>query len=154
MADWQLTTTWQSPESNDVRPTSFIRVQPVCWLTRVTFLASSSIKEFSPSICSSFSPTALANDLLMRTRCGYKVPGMIFFSFKFLDSYPYTYSLLRGSPSKYSPWTAMHSAQRCCYCWRHFCNSCSEIFSVPSSYFLGNLHYPGIFVPLRQNLFF
>jgi hypothetical protein len=36
-----------------------------------------------------------------------------------------------GSPSKYSPSVAMHSAQRCCHCWKHFWNSsCGMTFSA------------------------
>jgi len=31
------------------------------------------------------------------------------------------------SPSKYSPWTAMHLAQRCWHCWEQFWNSCCGI---------------------------
>jgi hypothetical protein len=31
------------------------------------------------------------------------------------------------SPSKYSPWAAMHLAQRCCHCWKYFWNSCCGI---------------------------
>jgi len=36
-------------------------------------------------------------------RCGYGVIGMIL-----LQAYLFTYSLVRGSPSKYSPWETMH----------------------------------------------
>jgi hypothetical protein len=30
-----------------------------------------------------------------------------------------------GSTSKYPLTAAMHLAQRCCYCWKHFWSSCS-----------------------------
>jgi 5-methylcytosine-specific restriction endonuclease McrA len=32
-----------------------------------------------------------------------------------------------GLSSKYSPWAAMHVAQRCCHCRKHFWNSCCRI---------------------------
>jgi len=32
-----------------------------------------------------------------------------------------------GSSSKFSPWAAMHLAQWCCHCWKHFWNSCCGI---------------------------
>jgi hypothetical protein len=58
-----------------------------------------------------------------------------------------------GSPSKCSPWVAMHLAQRCCHCWKHFWESCCVIsFSTFLTYFR-RLQTPEIFVPLRQALF-
>jgi hypothetical protein len=41
-----------------------------------------------------------------------------------------------GSPSKYSPWTTMHLAQRCFHCWKCFWNSCRGIaFSAVITFF-------------------
>jgi len=50
------------------------------------------------------------------------------------------------SPSKYSPSAAVHLAQRCCHCWKHF--QCRWHIS-----FLGCLQYPKVFVPLKQTFF-
>jgi hypothetical protein len=53
-----------------------------------------------------------------------------------------------GSRSNYSPWTAVHIAQRCCHFWKHFWNSCcgiafftvvtffGDVFSIIKSSFL------------------
>jgi hypothetical protein len=54
------------------------------------------------------------------------------------------------SPSKYSPWGAMHLDQWCCHCWKHFWKACCGIAVVT---FFGCLQYPKIFVHLRQTLF-
>jgi hypothetical protein len=49
-------------------------------------------------------------------------------------------SILTGywerSPSKYFPCSAMHLAQWCCHCWKHFETSVVEQLSVPPSHFL------------------
>jgi len=39
----------------------------------------------------------------------------------------YTFSLLRGAPSNYCPWAAMHLSQWCCHHWKCFWNSCCGI---------------------------
>jgi hypothetical protein len=53
----------------------------------------------------------------------------------------------QGSPLKYSPWAAIHLAQRCCHSWKHFCISCcGTAFSAIVTFF-GCLQYPEIFVP-------
>jgi hypothetical protein len=50
------------------------------------------------------------------------------------------------SPSKYSPWAAMHLAQWCCHCWKHFWNSCCEItFSAIVTF------YSGVFSILKSS---
>jgi hypothetical protein len=77
----------------------------------------------------------------MRVRCGYEVSGMIL-----LQAHLYTYS----SPSKYSPWAAMHLAQGCCHSWKHFWNSCRGITFSAVVTFFGCLQYPEILVPLSQ----
>jgi hypothetical protein len=58
------------------------------------------------------------------------------------------------SPSKYSPWAAMHLAQWCCHHWKYFWNSCCEIaFSALITFLFGYLQYLEIFIPLMQPLF-
>jgi hypothetical protein len=86
--------------------------------------------------------------VLLRVR-SMLVPGIILLQ----ASYLFTYRLMRGFPSKYSPWTAMHSAHQCYNCWKHFRNSCcGTAFSVVT--FFECLQYPEIFTPLRQTLLF
>jgi hypothetical protein len=73
------------------------------------------------------------------TRCVYEVLGIILLQ----ASYLYTYNLLRRvTPSKCSPWTAMHFSQWWCHWWEHFCKCCYEQLSVPSSHLFGCLQYP------------
>jgi len=57
-----------------------------------------------------------------------------------------------GSSSKYSPWAALHLAQWCCYCRKHFWNSHCEIAFSAIIIFLCH-QYPEIFIPLSQTLF-
>jgi hypothetical protein len=57
-----------------------------------------------------------------------------------------------GSPYKYSPWTAVHLAQRCSHCWKCFWNSCCGIAFSAVITFFGCLQYPEIFVPLRETI--
>jgi len=46
-----------------------------------------------------------------------------------------------------------HLAQWCCHCWKHFWNFyCRVAFSAINKFFRC-LHYPEIFIPLRQILF-
>jgi hypothetical protein len=59
-----------------------------------------------------------------------------------------------GSPSKYFPWAVMHSAHRCCHCWKYFWNSCCGTAFNTIVVFFGCLQYPEIFVPLRQDFIF
>jgi hypothetical protein len=58
-----------------------------------------------------------------------------------------------GSPSKHSPWTAMHLSQRCCHCWKHFWNSCcGTAFSAVVTFF-GCLQYLEMSVALGRLYF-
>jgi len=58
-----------------------------------------------------------------------------------------------GSPSKYSPWVAVHLAQRCSHCWKHFYNCfCGIALSAIVTY-IWIPQCAEIFVPLRQTLF-
>jgi hypothetical protein len=63
-------------------------------------------------------------------RCGYEVPGMIL-----LQAYLYTYSLLTRVTFKVL-YAAMHLAQQCCHCWKHFGVPAMEKLSVPFSLFV------------------
>jgi hypothetical protein len=86
------------------------------------------------------------------TRCGYEVPGMILLQ-------TYGTCILKayweGSHFKYSPWTAMHLAQRCCLplletflellLWNSFQCHRHTLF--------GCLQCPDLFVPLKQTSF-
>jgi hypothetical protein len=81
------------------------------------------------------------------TRCGSEVPGMIYCKHtRILSAY------WEGSPSKYTPWVVLHFA-RWCHCWKHLWNSCCGIAFSTVVRFFRCLHYPEIFVPLRQTLF-
>jgi hypothetical protein len=59
-----------------------------------------------------------------------------------------------GSTLKYSPSAAMHLAQWCCCCWKHFWNSCYGIAFSAFATFSWCLQYPEIFFPFEADFIF
>jgi hypothetical protein len=57
------------------------------------------------------------------------------------------------SPSKYSPWAALHWVQRCCDCWKHFWNSCRGIPFNLSFFFWMSL-IPWSFYPFKADFIY
>jgi hypothetical protein len=71
-----------------------------------------------------------------------------------IASIPIYLHLTEGSPSKYSPWVAMHLAQWCYHFWKHFWNCCCGIaFSAVITIFCNVFNILKSSSLLRQTLF-